>query len=200
MQLLFEKGFRKYRRIIYCPRKVSLTHTYLILHLVHAVSTGQRPFADVSSPTFQVLYPLWVALTTVTWFQALFALSASFLHFYLFFILHIPFSHLVDSRPTLDAHRNSSPISQDGTDRHRHEASSYEVTEEDQVQKEVDIRARCERPPFEEYVWVWWAWWAFRRGPVAHIYALVVGSLSLATVSPHTLNTSNSFMGALTRI
>lgn len=104
----------------------------------------------------------------MVWFQALFALSSAFLHFYLFFILSIPFSHLVDrtssTRPDLQAEGEA---------------------EEDVVQKEVDIRARCERPPFEEYIWVWWAWWGFRRGPIGHAYAMVVGVLSVASVSHH---------------
>lgn len=106
----------------------------------------------------------------MVWLQALFALSAAFLHFYLFFILSTPFTHLVDrSTP-------ARPSSQDGP-------ADKEVAEEDKVQKEVDIRARCERPPFEEYIWVWWAWWGFRRGPVGHGYAAVVGFLSLGAVS-----------------
>lgn len=116
------------------------------------------------SATIDRLYLLWIALTTMLWFQALFALSAAFIHFYLFYILTIPFDHLVQLSPSSDE-------------------SEQEDKEEDQVQKEVDIRARCERAPFEEYIWVWWAWWALRRSPVAHIYATLVGGMALASVS-----------------
>lgn len=54
----------------------------------------------------------------------------------------------------------------------------------------MDIRARCERPPFEEYIWVWWAWWAMRRGPVGHIYGIVTGGLSLVCVSDFTVHSN----------
>jgi hypothetical protein len=108
---------------------------------------------------------MWTALTTALWLQALFALLTAFIHFYLFFILTIPFDHLV-SKP--DRSEDQRDI-------------SSEV--DDDVQQEVNIRARCERPPFEEYIWVWWAWWGLRKGPVGHIYGLVTGSLSIGCVS-----------------
>jgi hypothetical protein len=114
-----------------------------------------------SSPTIDLLYPLWVGLTSIIWLQALFLLSTAFLHFYLFFILHIPFDHLTSNK--------------------EEEEEGRERVEG--IQREVDIRARCERPPFEEYIWVWWAWWAMRRGPVGHIYGIVTGSLSIVCVS-----------------
>jgi len=116
------------------------------------------------STIFNLLYPLWTALTSIIWLQALFLLTTSFLHFYLFFILSIPFDHLVNT--TLD---------------NEHEEEGRE--KEDQVQREVDIRAQCERPPFEEYIWVWWSWWAFRRGPLAHLYGVVTGLLAVVCVS-----------------
>lgn len=150
-------------------------------HTLNIICTTPVPNTDkLHSSTHKPLYSLWVALTTMTWFQALFTLSAAFLHFYLFFILHIPFSHLVDTRQTRTTD-GSSLRGSDSTHDHQHNQGGPEQ-DEDQVQKEVDIRARCERAPFEEYIWVWWAWWAFRRSPVTHIYALTVGSLSLATV------------------
>jgi hypothetical protein len=105
---------------------------------------------------------LWVGLTSIIWLQALFLLSTAFLHFYLFFILHIPFDHLTS---------NKEEEEEEGRER------------VEGIQREVDIRARCERPPFEEYIWVWWAWWAMRRGPVGHIYGIVTGSLSIVCVS-----------------
>lgn len=100
------------------------------------------------------------------WLQALFLLTTSFLHFYLFFILSISFDHLV----------NITTDNEDGDEQEGRE-------KEDQVQREVDIRARCERPPFEEYIWVWWSWWAFRRGPIGHLYGVVTGSLAVVCVS-----------------
>lgn len=86
------------------------------------------------SKIFNLLYPLWTALTSIIWLQSLFSLSIAFLHFYLFFILSIPFDHLIN-RPN--------------------DEEEDKREEEDTVQREVDIRARCERPPFEEYIWVW---------------------------------------------
>jgi hypothetical protein len=107
---------------------------------------------------------LWVGLTSIIWLQALFLLSTAFLHFYLFFILHIPFDHLTSNKEEEEEEEGRERV--------------------EGIQREVDIRARCERPPFEEYIWVWWSWWAMRRGPVGHIYGIVTGSLSIVCVSP----------------
>jgi hypothetical protein len=133
-------------------------------------STPQVPLLTVFSSIIDLLYPLWTALASILCLQALFTLSTAFLHYYLFYILHIPFNHLLDPSPHLrDDHENVD----EGDDK------------QDIVQKEVDIRARCERPPFEEYIWLWWAWWAFRRGPVGHIYGMVTGGLFVVCVSDY---------------
>jgi predicted membrane metal-binding protein len=118
-----------------------------------------------------ILYPLWTALASILCLQALFTLSTAFLHFYLFYILGIPFNHLVTPNRSNSDHHEDLEHEEKDADR------------EDLVQKEVDIRARCERPPFEEYIWLWWAWWAFRRGPVRHVYGFVTGGLGLVAVS-----------------
>lgn len=93
-----------------------------------------------------------MALTAITWLLATFQVVTAFLHFYLFFALSFPLSHLVPFPATR------------------------------QPREEVDMRVKCERPPYEEYLWVWWAWWGHRRSPVGWIFGLLVGGLSLATV------------------
>ena len=74
-------------------------------------------------------------------------------------------------------------------------ADSNAKESKEQVQVEVDIRVKCERPPYETYAWVWWAWWAHRRSPVGVVFALVQGVFAFSSVSPqwHFLLRSSSF-------
>ncbi|KIR98175.1 hypothetical protein L804_04637 [Cryptococcus deuterogattii 2001/935-1] len=109
-------------------------------------------FTIPGTATLSNLSSLLIALTTLTWLLASFQIVTAFLHFYLFFALSFPLSHLV----------------------------SFPATR--QPREEVDMRVKCERPPYEECLWVWWAWWGHRRAPVGWILGLLVGGLSLATV------------------
>ncbi|WVQ80424.1 hypothetical protein IAT38_002529 [Cryptococcus sp. DSM 104549] len=105
------------------------------------------------------LASLLTALTAFTWLLASFQIITAILHFSLFFALSIPFSHLVDLPPS----------------------SEDETAQEREARVEVDLRVKCERPPYEGYAWVWWAWWAHRRGPVAAVFGVVSGAVSLGT-------------------
>ena len=107
---------------------------------------------------------LFTALCALAWLTALYSIIQAFLHFYLFFSLNLPFTHLLDQGALLAP--NGAP---------------GKTTE----QAEVDIRVRCEKPPFESMEWVWWAWWAHRRSPVGHIFAVLTGVLALASVGLH---------------
>lgn len=111
-------------------------------------------------------------MASVLCLQALFTVSTAFLHFYLFYILHIPFNHLL-----------GTPSRREDEHEQDQDRGTGQNERDDIVQREVDIRARCERPPFEEYIWLWWAWWAFRKGPVGHIYGFVTGGLAVICVS-----------------
>ena len=109
---------------------------------------------------------LMIALICFTWLLAAFQLVNAFLHFYLFFALSLPYSHLVDAQ-------NSKTLKPNGGREERPELA----------QIEVDLRVRCERPPFESYLWVWWAWWAHRRSPLGPLYAAMMALLAVITVS-----------------
>jgi hypothetical protein len=102
----------------------------------------------------------------------------------LFFGLSLPFDHLVTSSVPLHRRRNSKDEKaalhhSDGLE----DGTNEGETRLDEVQMEVDLRVRCERPPFESYGWVWWAWWAHRRGPVGEVFATAVAFVGLCAVS-----------------
>lgn len=108
-----------------------------------------------------------MALTAFAWLLALFNLILAFFHFYLFFALSLPLTHLVDTANTLSLSSSKG----EGTIR----ISA--------AQAEVDIRVKCERPPYEDYYWLWWAWWAHRRSPLQAVYVLLTVIMALASVS-----------------
>jgi len=114
------------------------------------------------SPLLDVLGDLLTALCALSWLSALYALTAAFLHFFLFFALSLPFTHLLDEAVLLAP--NGGPG-------------------KDAAQAEVDIRVRTERPPYEAYHWVWWGWYGHRRAPVGHLYSVFVTVLALSSVS-----------------
>ncbi|KAK8845400.1 hypothetical protein IAR55_006113 [Kwoniella newhampshirensis] len=130
------------------------------------------------SPTLSNLSSLLTALTTITWLLVLFQLITAFLHWYLFFALSLPFTHLVDSTiTTTNEDRAEDEAGKNKADIKR----MKEVKVRAELVAEVGLRVQCERPPYEGYQWVWWAWWAHRRGPVGPIFALTIGLLSLIT-------------------
>ena len=127
-------------------------------------------FSIPAESPLDTLASLTVALAAIVWLMAVYHLVSAFLHFYLFFALSIPYSHLVDvihplppSGGSVEGEKEKEPV--------------------DEIQAEVDLRAKCDPLPLQGYVWVWWAWWAHRRSPVGHIYVLIVGVLSIAAVS-----------------
>lgn len=107
------------------------------------------------------------ALCVLAWLLAMYTLVTAFLHFYLFFALSLPYTHLLDEAlvPAPNGGKGKS-----------------------QAQIEVDIRIRTERAPFEGYHWVWWAWWGHRRAPLGHLYAVLTSILSVTTVRRHAIS------------
>ncbi|WWC58023.1 uncharacterized protein I303_100558 [Kwoniella dejecticola CBS 10117] len=62
--------------------------------------------------------------------------------------------------------------------------ASYQIQDADDVDPavvEVDLRVKCQRFPYESYLWVWWAWWGHRRAPIQSIFGVLVGILSWLT-------------------
>ena len=137
--------------------------------------TGRHTLT-LNSTLLPAMGGLYNALTATTWLLAMYTVITAFFHFYLFFALSIPFSHLVDETAPLPRDK-SHPGDPD-------EKDEFELKRmgKDAVQVEVDIRAKCERPPFESYIWVWWAWWGHRRSPVGAIFSLVQGVMALSSV------------------
>jgi len=121
--------------------------------------------ANISSPLLASLSNLMIALICFTSLLAAFQFVTAFLHFYLFFALSVPYTYLVDAQNV----RNLKP-------------NGAKEEKVDSAQVEVDLRVRCERPPFESYLWVWWAWWAHRRSPLGAFYAALVILLAIITV------------------
>jgi hypothetical protein len=120
---------------------------------------------------------LLAALTALTWLLATYHLTSAFLHFFLLFGLSIPWNFFTTSDPL-------PPLTGMPKETNKKIETQFMNLREDQVvQKEVDLRMRCERPPYEAYGWVWWAWWAHRRGPVGHAFGGLVGVVALCTVS-----------------
>ncbi|WVR09769.1 hypothetical protein IAU60_006845 [Kwoniella sp. DSM 27419] len=101
---------------------------------------------------FDLLSLLMTALTTLTWILASIQTVTAFLHFYLLFALSLPLSYLVQ------AEQDTDPLV-----------------------REVNIRVKCMRAPYEGYEWVWWAWWGHRRGPLVHLVGMLVGVLSVVS-------------------
>ncbi|WWD22346.1 hypothetical protein CI109_106837 [Kwoniella shandongensis] len=133
-----------------------------------------EPYSDgdfaTSSGTFLIpghssltnLSSIMTSLLALTWLLATFQIVTAFLHFYLFFALSIPYSHLTT---TNDENQNED----------KDERTNAKIV------AEVNLRVQCERQPYDGYLWVWWAWWAHRRGPVGVIFALLAGSFSIVT-------------------
>lgn len=126
------------------------------------------------------------ALTAIVWLLATFNLATLALRSILFFGLSLPQSHITDAvYPTREGREKAKKIPGEMLSQR-----SYDAEEGDdgplfgieEVQAEVDMRVRCERPPFESWEWVWWAWWAHKRGPVGHVFASFAGLMSLVTV------------------
>lgn len=130
--------------------------------------------SDSLQPTLSFLL---TALTALTWLLSTYQLTSAFLHFFLLFGLSIPWDFFITSDP-LPPLTGFIP----STIRPRPQAAEI-VSDEEAIQKEVDLRVRTERTPYEAYGWVWWAWWAHRRGPVGHIFALAVGLIGVCTAS-----------------
>ncbi len=124
---------------------------------------------DSLRPLLNALGNSLIALICFAWLQTAFQLVTAALHCYLFYVLSLPYSHLAQAQGS----RIESEIGD--------EASKTVI---DTVQAEVDLRVRCERPPFEGYLWVWWAWWAHRRSPLGGVYAVLVGVLAIVAASP----------------
>ncbi|RXK39138.1 hypothetical protein M231_03643 [Tremella mesenterica] len=144
--------------------------------ICEAYSQGDFVNADSSfqiwgDSTLDNLASMTTALASFTWLLAIYHLVTAFLHFYLFFALSIPFSHLIDT---------TDPIPS-STDEKQGEKFDDPLPV-DPIQAEVDVRARFERLPFEGYLWVWWAWFGHRRSPIGHVYSTLVGILSLASL------------------
>jgi hypothetical protein len=142
-----------------------------------------RAVADAKcySSLLSTLSGLMTALTTLLWLLSSFQLVTAFLHSVLFFGVSIPLNHLVvASQPTS---ARADPVDDVGEET-LEKKSKYQEEGLDPVQLEVDLRARCERPPYESYHWVWWAWWAQRRGPLGEAFAAVTAITGLCTVSP----------------
>ncbi|TYJ54251.1 hypothetical protein B9479_005096 [Cryptococcus floricola] len=113
------------------------------------------------------LSSLLTSLTALTWLLAAYQIITAFLHFYLFFSLSIPFSHLVT------------------------------IPKDEVAKAEVDLRVKLDRQndPWGEELremgesgnegggWVWWAWWAHRRSPLGCFFGFLVGSLSMSTLA-----------------
>ncbi|OCF36081.1 hypothetical protein I316_01953 [Kwoniella heveanensis BCC8398] len=129
------------------------------------------------------------ALTVLCWLLAAFKTITAFLHFYLFFALSFPFSHLVttcsgDGRPdrvklkpqSRNAHSPAIDVDDYGDGDGGDESEGV-----DSVMVEVEMRVKCQRVPYEGYEWVWWAWWAHRRSPVGPLFGLSTGALGLGT-------------------
>ncbi|ORX33590.1 hypothetical protein BD324DRAFT_217041 [Kockovaella imperatae] len=102
---------------------------------------------------------LYSALAATTWLLAAYSLTACFLHFYLFFALSVPFSHLIDESHPLD--------------------QSARLKVERKLLDEPQVM--CERPPYEGYLWVWWAWWAHRKSPVGIVFSMAQGVMGMSS-------------------
>ncbi|WVW81693.1 hypothetical protein I302_103688 [Kwoniella bestiolae CBS 10118] len=138
------------------------------------------------------LSSLLTALTALTWLLATYQTISAFLHFYLFFALSVPFNHLVEiTLPPIPSGpsgankgpANSTEKARPPLSRSTSSSSSSNGTGQDPVIAEVDLRVRCERFPYESYLWVWWAWWGHRRSPLEHVFGNLVGVLGIATFS-----------------
>ncbi|WWC97157.1 hypothetical protein V866_004036 [Kwoniella sp. B9012] len=127
------------------------------------------------------LSSLLTALTVLTWLLATYQIVTGFLHFYLFFALSIPFNHLVEC--------NLPPYPPDNKNKEKDKKNSSTSSasncglEKDPIVAEVDLRVKCERFPYESYLWVWWAWWGHRRSPIGWGFANIVGVLGIATTA-----------------
>ncbi|WVQ94052.1 hypothetical protein IAU59_001130 [Kwoniella sp. CBS 9459] len=143
-------------------------------------------FTIPGNSTLNHLSSVLTALTVLCWLQAAFQTVTAFLHFYLFFALSIPFSHLINAttglspdQPKLNGGVNTA------TARDREKSSSPNQDQQEQqrdpVMVEVEMRVKCQRVPYEGYEWVWWAWWAHRRGPVGPLFGLLTGALAIGT-------------------
>ncbi|WWC66926.1 uncharacterized protein I206_100833 [Kwoniella pini CBS 10737] len=140
-------------------------------------ANDQLTFTIPGDPSLEALSLLLTALTTLTWLLAIYQIVIPFLHFYLFFALSIPFNHLVEiTQSTSQAWNHLSPRKKESKS-----PSNNSSDANDHVIAEVDLRVKCERFPYESYLWVWWAWWAHRRSPVGHVFGCLVGLLGLIT-------------------
>ncbi|WVF66437.1 hypothetical protein IAT40_001177 [Kwoniella sp. CBS 6097] len=147
-------------------------------------------FTIPQNSTLDDLSLLLTALTVLCWLLAAFQTITAFLHFYLFFALSIPFSHLITSSTSgPNSDNSSSRIKEKPSSKTRpalEDDPSTAVKEEeeeakDPVELEVEMRVKCQRVPYEGYEWVWWAWWAHRRGPVGPLFGLLTGALGVTT-------------------
>lgn len=104
--------------------------------------------AKCRSSLLSTLSGLMTALTTLLWLLSCFQLVTAFLHSVLFFGVSIPLDHLVVASQTASA--RDDPVDDVGEKTPEHK-SKYQDEGLDPVQVEVDLRARCERPPYESY-------------------------------------------------
>lgn len=141
------------------------------------ISTSKKYHIPAEGSSLLFIFTnLVTSLMTLLYLLAAFHLVVAFLHFFLFFGTSVPFDHLytTDPLPPLTGFTAASrPIVRRGG-----------VTSRQILQKEVDMRIRCERDPYEAYYWVWWAWWAHRRSGLGELFALIVGLMGIGTVRP----------------
>ncbi|WVQ64713.1 uncharacterized protein L199_002880 [Kwoniella botswanensis] len=138
---------------------------------------GNSSLDDLSS--------LLTALTVLTWLLATYQTVTGFLHFYLFFALSIPFNHLVGCSLPPNPSNNKIEAKDRTTNKKKKNSSTSSSSscdsEKDRIVTEVDLRVKCERFPYESYLWVWWAWWGHRRSPIGWGFANIVGVLGITT-------------------
>ena len=107
--------------------------------------------------------------------MAAYHLVSVFLQNFLLFGISVPFDHLYTSEPL--------PPLTGFTAASRTKVRGVSISSRQILQKEVDLRVRCERDPYEAYYWVWWAWWGHRRSGLGEVFAMIVGLMGICTVS-----------------
>ncbi|KAK6905109.1 hypothetical protein I204_07903 [Kwoniella mangroviensis CBS 8886] len=140
-------------------------------------------FTIPGNSSLDSLSSLLTALTVLTWLLAFYQIVTGFLHFYLFFALSIPFNHLVECNlpPCPPINKNKDKSKKKKKNEKSTGFGSNSGMEKDPIVAEVDLRVKCERFPYEGYLWVWWAWWGHRRSPIGWGFANILGVLGIAT-------------------